>query len=79
MPDSAGQSGGLPDLFDRLQSYSLCISGMAFQDAWNIDLERLHRCCVHVASLQYGLVPFCAYYLTDSRGHRLKYFGEIDS
>jgi hypothetical protein len=40
MPDSAGQSGGLPDLFDRLQSYSLCISGMAFQDAWNIDLER---------------------------------------
>ena len=57
--------------FDRRSSHSLCISGMAFQDAWNIDLERLQRCCVHVATAQGKLVPFCAYYLTDSRGRRL--------
>ena len=57
--------------FDRAISHSLCISGMAFQDAWNIDLERLQSCCVHVATAQKKLVPFCAYYLTDSRGHRL--------
>jgi 7,8-dihydro-6-hydroxymethylpterin dimethyltransferase len=59
------------NLFDRIQSHTLCISGMAFQDAWNIDLERLRRCCVHVATAQGKLVPFCAYYMTDSRGHRL--------
>jgi 7,8-dihydro-6-hydroxymethylpterin dimethyltransferase len=56
---------------DRIQSYSLCISGMAFQDAWNIDLDRLQRCCVHVATPQKTLVPFCSYYLTDSHGRRL--------
>ena len=41
---------------------------MAFQDAWNIDLERLRRCCVHVVTLDRKLVPFCAYYMTDSAG-----------
>jgi 7,8-dihydro-6-hydroxymethylpterin dimethyltransferase len=59
------------NLFDRIQSHSLCISGMAFQDAWNIDLERLQRCCVHVATSQRKLIPFCAYYMTDSTGRRL--------
>jgi hypothetical protein len=58
-------------LFDRIQSHTLCISGMAFQDAWNIDLERLQRCCVHVATAQGKLVPFCTYYMTDSGGRRL--------
>jgi hypothetical protein len=59
------------DLLDRIRSHSLCISGMAFQDVWNIDLERLQRCCIHVASMDGKLIPFCAYYLTDSRGRRL--------
>jgi 7,8-dihydro-6-hydroxymethylpterin dimethyltransferase len=44
---------------------------MAFQDAWNIDLERLQRCCVHVATAQGKLIPFCSYYLTDGNGRRL--------
>jgi 7,8-dihydro-6-hydroxymethylpterin dimethyltransferase len=44
---------------------------MAFQDAWNIDLERLQRCCVHVATPQKNLIPFCAYYMTDSKGERM--------
>jgi 7,8-dihydro-6-hydroxymethylpterin dimethyltransferase len=64
-----------PDSFeaflDRIQSYALCISGMAFQDAWNIDLDRLQRCCVHVATPQKTLVPFCSYYLTDCNGRKL--------
>jgi len=58
-------------LLGRAQSHSLCISGMAFQDAWNIDLERLQRCCIHVAAPGGKLIPFCAYYLTNSRGQRL--------
>ena len=51
---------------ERIRNYSLCISGMAFQDAWNIELDRLRRCCVHVAAPgnnKVKMVPFCAYYL----------------
>lgn len=44
---------------------------MAFQDVWNIDLERLQRCCVHVVTLDKKLVPFCAYYMTGSTGRRI--------
>jgi uncharacterized radical SAM superfamily Fe-S cluster-containing enzyme len=59
------------DLFERARSHSLSISGMAFQDAWNVDLERLKRCCVHVVTSDAILVPFCAYYMTGSLGQRL--------
>jgi len=74
MPSESFCTGGTDpqeDLFERIQSHSLCISGMAFQDAWNIDLERLRRCCVHVVRPNGDLVPFCAYYMTGSRGQRL--------
>jgi uncharacterized radical SAM superfamily Fe-S cluster-containing enzyme len=64
-------SGSRDDLFDRIRSRSLCISGMAFQDAWNIDLERLQRCCVHVVTTEGKRIPFCAYYMTGARGQRL--------
>lgn len=59
------------DLLERAQSHSLCISGMAFQDAWSIDLARVRRCCVHVVAGNARLIPFCAYYLTGSSGARL--------
>lgn len=49
----------------------LSISMMAFQDCWTLDLERLRRCCVHVASANGCLTPFCAYYLTSIDGKRL--------
>lgn len=61
------------DLFERVKSHTLCISGMAFQDAWNIDLDRLKRCCIHVVSPEKKLIPFCAYYLTSSSGERLNF------
>ena len=55
----------------RAQTHTFCISGMAFQDAWNLDLERLRDCCIHTASPDGRLVPFCAYNLTDKSGHSL--------
>ena len=58
-------------MIDRIRNYSLCISGMAFQDVWNIELDRLRRCCIHVAAPDFRLIPFCAYYLTGARGQRL--------
>jgi uncharacterized radical SAM superfamily Fe-S cluster-containing enzyme len=49
----------------------LSISGMMFQDAWNIDLARIDRCCVHSLVPGRGLIPFCLWNLTSASGQRL--------
>ncbi len=59
------------DAFLAEKKTSFCISGMAFQDAWNIDLERLRECFLHVLSPQQKLVPLCAYNLTGATGQTL--------
>ena len=47
----------------HLRQRKLTLSAMAFQDAGNLNIERLHRCSLHVYSG--GTVkPFCAHYLT---------------
>ena len=47
----------------RLHHSSLTLSAMAFQDAMNLNIERLHRCSLHV--YDHGRVlPFCAKYPT---------------
>ena len=47
----------------KMRTHTLKVSAMAFQDATNIDLERLYRCSLHI--YQDGrLVPFCTKYLT---------------
>jgi uncharacterized radical SAM superfamily Fe-S cluster-containing enzyme len=40
---------------------SLFIGVMHFQDAYNIDLDRLQRCGIHYALPDGRVVPFCAY------------------
>jgi uncharacterized radical SAM superfamily Fe-S cluster-containing enzyme len=50
---------------------SFTISAMAFQDADNLDLERLRGCCISVVSPDGKLVPFCAYNLTSREGKGL--------
>ncbi|NLM52770.1 MAG: radical SAM protein [Firmicutes bacterium] len=47
----------------RIRSHSFTLTAMAFQDAGNLDLERLRRCSLHVFA-NGRFVPFCAYYLT---------------
>jgi hypothetical protein len=60
------------DIFlERKRTHTFCLSGMAFQDAWTLDLERLRDCCIHVASPDGRLVPFCAYNLTDRHGRSI--------
>ena len=58
-------SGGMD--FDtflyRLRQRSLTLSAMAFQDAMNLNLERLRQCTLHVWRGG-AIVPFCANYLT---------------
>lgn len=55
------------DSFDsflsRIRSHSFTLTSMTFQDAGNLDLERLRRCSLHVFD-DGKFVPFCAYYLT---------------
>jgi len=76
-PEPVGASGpvGIDTAsFDRFladKKMSFCISGMAFQDAWNIDLDRLRECFLHVLSAQQKLVPLCAYNLTGGTGQTL--------
>jgi uncharacterized radical SAM superfamily Fe-S cluster-containing enzyme len=59
------------DAFLQEDKHSFCVSGMAFQDAWNLDLERLRDCFLHVLSPDLKLVPLCAYNLTGVRGDTL--------
>lgn len=59
------------DTFLATRQHSFCISAMAFQDAWNLDLERLRECFIHVVSPDRRIVPFCAYNLTAISGESL--------
>lgn len=71
-PVQPGQSLGEWDLLvERARTHLFTISGMAFQDIWNLDLNRLHDCCIHVVSPDARLIPFCAYNLTDQSGQSL--------
>ena len=60
------------DPFDRalveIQNNRLSISAMAFQDVWTMDLERVRGCCIHVATHDGRLVPFCAWNVTGADG-----------
>lgn len=47
----------------KVRSNGFTITAMAFQDAGNLDLERLRRCSLHVFDGG-RLVPFCRYYLS---------------
>jgi uncharacterized radical SAM superfamily Fe-S cluster-containing enzyme len=59
-----GSDGGVMG-FDEFISYarrnSFTLTGMAFQDANNLDVERLKRCRVQVYAKDGRLIPFCAY------------------
>ena len=64
-----------PSMFDifleRIENYTLAVSGMLFQDAWNFDLERVKSCYLCEFSPKKKLVPFCAYNLSSVTGETL--------
>jgi len=55
----------------RVRSHGFTITGMAFQDCWNIDLQRLQECSLHVFSPDGRLIPFCSYNLSNVQGEPL--------
>lgn len=71
--DSIGESklGDWDVFLTRTKTHTFCVSGMAFQDVWNLDLDRLRDCCIHTVSPDGRLIPFCAYNLTDQMGRSL--------
>ena len=68
-PEEAAPAAEFSDEMDfdtflyRLRHESLTLSAMAFQDAMNLNIERLHRCSLHVYD-RGKIKPFCAKYLT---------------
>lgn len=50
---------------------TLTIGGMAFQDAWNIDLLRISRCSVQIIGKDQRMIPLCSKYLTDTKQNKI--------
>ena len=71
VPDIPGIKIDSFDAFLAARRHNFSISGMAFQDAWNLDLERLRECFIHVVSPGRRVIPFCAYNLTSMTGESL--------
>ena len=59
------------DAFLATRTRTLGLSGMAFQDAWTLDVERLRQCHIHVVAPDRRIIPFCAYNLTSCDGRSL--------
>ena len=65
------ETSSLDEFLEDARMNTLAVSGMIFQDAYNLDLERLKRCYICEVDSEFGMVPFCAYNLTDINGKAL--------
>lgn len=65
------ETSALDAFLAKLRQNTFAVSGMVFQDAYNLDLERLRRCYICEVDEEFGMVPFCAYNLTDTEGRAL--------
>jgi len=52
--------GGSYDSLRGFHYKSLFVGSMWFQDAFNLNVDRLERCVIHYTTLD-GIVPFCTY------------------
>lgn len=64
-------TSSLDEFLRKAEENTFTVSGMLFQDAWNLDLDRLRRCYICEVDSDRGMVPFCAYNLTDIKGKAL--------
>ena len=65
------ETSALDEFLEQARKNTLAVSGMLFQDAYNLDLDRLRRCYICEVDSDHGMVPFCAYNLTDVNGRSL--------
>lgn len=69
--DSMSDTSSLDEFLEQAREKTFTVSGMIFQDAYNLDLDRLRRCYICEVDSEYGMVPFCAYNLTNVNGKAL--------
>ena len=60
--EETSEKGSFDEFLNEYALKGFTITAMAFQDAGNIDIERLKRCSLHTLK-EDKLVPFCAKYL----------------
>lgn len=65
---SGAETASLDEFLEYARRNTFAVSGMVFQDAYDLDLERLMRCHICEVDPRHGMVPFCAYNLTDPKG-----------
>ena len=65
------ETSSLDAFLELARRSTFAVSGMVFQDAWNLELSRLRRCYICEMDSRWGMVPFCAYNLTDIEGRSL--------
>lgn len=63
--------GSWEELLQRAGKYYLTVSTMAFQDVWNIELERVLDCCIYEVTPDKRLIPFCLFNVTSLGGETL--------
>ncbi len=61
-------TNSLDAFLENHRTNTFAVSAMAFQDAWNLDLERVQECCIHVVAPDGNMIPFCLYNLTSAEG-----------
>ncbi len=62
------EPASLDAFLEDFRTNTFAVSAMAFQDVWNLDLERVRECCIHVVSPDGRMIPFCLYNLTSAEG-----------
>ena len=65
------ETSSLDAFLESVHLRTFAVSGMLFQDAYTLDLERLRRCYICEVDSARGMVPFCAYNLTAVDGRAL--------
>jgi 7,8-dihydro-6-hydroxymethylpterin dimethyltransferase len=68
---SCSAANSLDAFVENHRASTFAVSAMAFQDVWNLDLERVQECCIHVAAPDGRMIPFCLYNLTSAEGEPL--------
>lgn len=69
--DGDSDTASLDAFLQKTVENTFTVSGMVFQDAYNLDLDRLRRCYICEVDTQKGMIPFCAYNLTGINGKAL--------
>jgi 7,8-dihydro-6-hydroxymethylpterin dimethyltransferase len=69
--DSVDEIMDLDEFLALSRNNAFSVSAMAFQDVWNLEIERVKECCIHVMSPDNRLIPFCLYNLTSTSGQHL--------